>query len=201
MKCQDAAVLYGGTLTTPDLLEVVVGAEGAESVREFWGEKPLHRLSYQGAALAKLKGMTSKRAALLVAAIRLGRREVLEAPEIVRSPEAVYRLLQDMRDLQQEEMRVVLLNTRCQVMDVITVARGGAATCHVEMPGIFRAALVAGATSIILAHNHPSGDPSPSAEDFRVTKSAVDAGRLLGIKVVDHLVIAANGWQRAMEDS
>lgn len=201
MKCADAAVLYGGTLTTPDLLEVVVGAEGAKSVREFWGEKPLHLLSYQGAALAELKGMTRKRAALLVAAIRLGRREVLEPPEFVRSPEAAYRLLQDMRDLQQEEMRVILLNARCYVMDIITAARGGTSTCSVEMSSVLRPAVIAGAASVILAHNHPSGDPSPSADDFRFTKSAVEAGRLLGIKVFDHIVIAANGWQRAMEDS
>lgn len=200
MMCKDDAILYGITNSTAELLEAIVGTRAARSVLEWSGDRPLRELVNHGDELATLPGMTKRRAALLVAAVRLGRREMVTPRPACGSADAVYNLLQDMRDLQHEEARVVLLDTRCKVIEIITVARGGLASCIIEPQSVFRAAIKAGAASVILVHNHPSGDPTPSEADYNFTNAIMAAGKLLQIPVVDHVVIAAGGYARAVRN-
>jgi DNA repair protein RadC len=109
---------------------------------------------------------------------------------IVRSAEDVAALLApEMEMLTQEQLRVILLDTRNRVLDVLTIYQGNVNSTIVRMAEVFREAIVVCAPNVILAHNHPSGDPSPSPEDASLTKQAVEAGRLLGIEVLDHIVI------------
>ena len=95
----------------------------------------------------------------------------------------------EMELLTQEQLRVVLLDTRNRVLDVLMVYQGNVNSTIVQMAEVFREAIIACAPNIVLAHNHPSGDPSPSPEDVALTKQAVEAGHLLGIEVLDHIVI------------
>ncbi len=89
-------------------------------------------------------------------------------------------------------MRIILLNTRNDVMRITELYRGSLNTSVVRVGEIFREAIQANAAGIILVHNHPSGDPSPSPEDIAVTRAVIDAGQLLDIEVIDHLVIGGN---------
>ncbi|MDZ4278816.1 MAG: DNA repair protein RadC, partial [Dehalococcoidia bacterium] len=146
------------------------------------------------AELCAERGLGEAKAAQVQAALELGKRLVATQPEerpVVRGPVDVANLLQgEMGLLDQEHLRVVLLNTRNQVLAVPEVYRGSVHTAVVRIGELFRDALRQNAPAIIIVHNHPSGDPAPSAEDVSMTKQAIEAGRLLDIDVLDHIVLA-----------
>jgi DNA repair protein RadC len=96
--------------------------------------------------------------------------------------------------LEQEHLRVVLLNTKNHVLGMPTVYRGSLNTSVIRTAEVFRDAVKENCASIIVVHNHPSGDPTPSPEDVRVTRDLVAAGKLLDIEVLDHLVIGRNRY-------
>lgn len=148
--------------------------------------------------LMRVEGLGVAKAAQLVAAFELGRRiEADPGKERLRisSPDDVARVfIPLMRDLQQEEFRVVFLNTASVVIDVHTISTGGLATSIVEPRAVFRHAVLANAGGIICVHNHPSGNPEPSAQDISITKRLVEAGTLMGIPVHDHVIIAGSRY-------
>lgn len=112
---------------------------------------------------------------------------------MIQSPnEAAALLLYDMGALEQEHLRVMLLDTRNRLIRTAEVYRGSLSSSVMRVGEVFRDAVRANAASIIVAHNHPSGDPTPSPEDVSVTKAIVEAGRLLDIEVLDHIVIGMN---------
>lgn len=142
-------------------------------------------------------GVGPTKAVELKAAFELGRRLVSLNPgdrPQVRSPEDVFNLLHaEMGSLAQEHLRVVLLNTKNHVVGVQDVYRGSLNTSLVRIGEVFREPIRHNCAAIILVHNHPSGDPTPSPEDVRLTQQVAEAGDLLDIEVLDHLVI---GQQR-----
>ncbi len=146
----------------------------------------------------RVKGLGPAKAAQLMAALEIGRRLARatpdERPKVTSPEDAATLLMPDMAHLEQEVMRVILLDTRNHVMGITTVYRGSLNTAVVRVGELFRDAVRTNAAAIIVAHNHPSGDPTPSPEDVRVTRDLVAAGRLLDIKVLDHLVIGHNRW-------
>jgi len=109
--------------------------------------------------------------------------------ERVRSPDDVARLCTDMTDLAQETFQALTLNTKNTLMNrhLVTVGLADASLVHARE--VFRPAIVDNAACIVLVHNHPSGDPTPSAEDIRITKQIIAAGRIVGIAVQDHVII------------
>ncbi len=109
----------------------------------------------------------------------------------VRCPQDVFDLLApEMEALPQEQLRVVLLNTRNRVLDVVTVYQGSVnAAAVARMAELFRDAVIANAPNVILAHNHPSGDPSASPDDVKLTKDAAQAAEILSIDLLDHVII------------
>ncbi len=139
-------------------------------------------------------GLGPAKAAQLVAAIELGRRAERASPREIRrlgSPEDVAGFLGDeMRYLAQEEVRVVLINARNAVLSQHSIYRGSVTTAQVRVAELFKPAVREDAVAIVLAHNHPSGDPTPSSEDVHLTKSVIAAGEALGIEVLDHVIIA-----------
>jgi DNA repair protein RadC len=141
--------------------------------------------------------MGTAKSAQVKAALELGRRMLLAAPEDrleVRSPGDVARILMaEMSHLEQEQFRVVLLDTRNRVVAFETVYQGSLNTSYIRTAEVFRSAVKRNCNALIAAHNHPSGDPTPSPEDVAVTRQLVAAGRLLSIELLDHLVI---GQQR-----
>jgi len=149
-------------------------------------------------ALQEVKGISDAKAVTIKAALELGRRLLLaETGERlqVRSPGDVASLLQlQMSLLEREELRVVLLDTKNYMVGVRTVYKGSLNTSVIRTAEVFRDAVKENCAAIIVAHNHPSGDPTPSPEDVRVTSELVDAGKLLDIEVLDHLVIGRNRY-------
>ena len=113
----------------------------------------------------------------------------------INSPQDVFNLLgPEMGALAQEQLRVLLLNTRNQVMGQRIVYQGNVNSSIVRPAEVLRAAVIDSAPSIIIAHNHPSQDPTPSPEDVSITRDLVQGGKLLGIDLLDHVVIGGDRW-------
>jgi DNA repair protein RadC len=143
-------------------------------------------------------GVGPARAAQLAAAFELGRRAVLDWPSgrwTIRGPrDLATRLTAELGHLSREELRVVLLDTRNGVLGMPSIYRGNVSTALVRIAELFRDAVRLHAARLILVHNHPSGDPTPSPDDLHMTAEAVAAGRLLDIAVLDHLVVGHGSW-------
>jgi DNA repair protein RadC len=188
------------SLSNAELLAILlrVGVKGENAVQvgqrllqHFGGLAGLHRADFQ--ELFAEHGLGLAKAAQIKAAIELGNRLQLEAPEerpAVHSPADAAALVQyEMSALEQEEMRVILLDTRNRVLKIKQVYKGSANSSQVRVNELFKDAIRANAVSIIVIHNHPSGDPTPSPDDVAVTRAMTQAGKLLDIEVLDHLVI------------
>jgi DNA repair protein RadC len=111
--------------------------------------------------------------------------------ERVRMPKDVARVCSDIRQLAQETFHVLSLDSKNNLLDRHVVSIGLVDSSLVHPREVFRRAIETGAAALILVHNHPSGDVSPSAEDIRITKQLIEAGRIIDIKVLDHVVIGA----------
>ncbi|MEE9277903.1 MAG: DNA repair protein RadC [Dehalococcoidia bacterium] len=147
--------------------------------------------------LAEERGLGPASAAQVKAALELGRRLATLQPEErpkITGPEDVVSLVgAEMALLEQEELRVLLMNTKNQVQAISTVYRGSINAAQVRIGEILRDAVRRNCPALIAVHNHPSGDPTPSADDVRMTHDLVIAGELLDIEVLDHVVIGAAG--------
>jgi len=148
--------------------------------------------------LEALPGVGVAKAAQLTAAFELGRRLLADWPSgrwTIRSPgDVADRLILQMGRLEREELRIVLLNTKNVVLRVGTVYQGNVSSSLVRVGELFRDAVRLNATGVILVHNHPSGDPTPSPDDLHLTAEALAAGRLLDIEVLDHLIVGHDAW-------
>lgn len=187
-------------LKTAELLAILlrVGVEGENSVQ--MGERILQELGGLSgiqktgfAEMCNIHGLGPAKAAQLKAAIELGRRLNLENRELVgaiNSPDDAAELVRyEMQGLVQEQLWVILLDTRNRKIFIEKVYVGSLNSSMVRIAELFRGAIQRSAASVILVHNHPSGDPTPSTEDAVLTRMAVQAGKLLDIEVLDHLVI------------
>jgi len=193
-----------GVLSNAELLAILlrVGVAGENAVRvaerllaQLNGLSGLHRAGF--AELKSHKGIGPAKAAQLQAAIELGRRIAGSTPEerpSISSPaDAANLLMYQMAELDQEYLYVILLDTRNRVLGrPLEVYHGSLNTSLIRVGELFREAIKVNAAALIVAHNHPSGDPSPSPEDVAVTRAVVEAGKLLDIDVLDHLVIGRN---------
>jgi len=137
--------------------------------------------------------MINQVAALVEVMRRLQARAPSERP-IIRSAQDAAEVVDDMRNLDQEHVRVILLDSRDKVMDIVTVYMGTLNTSLIRTTEIFREAILRNSAGIILAHNHPSGNPQPSPEDVQMSRGLSAAGRLLDIPLRDHLIIGRDGW-------
>jgi DNA repair protein RadC len=146
----------------------------------------------------RVAGLAGPAAARLGVALEIGRRVARRpaaGPWLVRTPgDAAEPLVDVMGSLEREELRVLLLDTKNVVVAERTVYRGNLAGSSVRVGEVYRDAVRRCAAAIVVAHNHPSGDPSPSGEDLRITAELADAGRLLDIELLDHLVIGRGRW-------
>ena len=144
--------------------------------------------------LRKIRGIGKAKAMHLVAAFQLGRRLANErlTRQKLDSPELVYELLEaEMRALHKESLRVLLLDTRYHLIGTEQVSLGSVNESIAHPRDVFRPAVVASAYAVIVVHNHPSGDPSPSQSDHSLTRRLVEAAELLQIKLLDHVIIGA----------
>jgi len=187
-------------LSNAELLAILlrVGTPGENAVQmaqrilqNLGGLTGIHRSPYED--VCNQRGIGPAKAAQIKAAIELGRRLTREAPEerpAIHSPSDASDLLQyEMGVLEQEELRVILLDTRNRIEDIVTMYRGSINSSQVRVGELFKSAIRRNAAAIIVVHNHPSGDPTPSPDDVALTRAIVQAGKLLDIDVLDHLVI------------
>ena len=187
-------------LSTAELLAILlrVGVPGENAVQvgqrllqSLGGLAGLQRASYE--EVCSQHGVGPAKASQIKAAIELGRRLVVEAPQerpAIHSPADAAALLQyEMSALEQEELRVILLDTRNRVMDISSVYRGSLNSSQVRVGELFKTPIRRNAAALIVVHNHPSGDPAPSPDDIAITRAIVQAGKLLDVEVLDHLVI------------
>jgi DNA repair protein RadC len=144
--------------------------------------------------LAAVRGVGPQRAVRVLAALELGVRLAVEVPEerpTIHSPtDAAALVLPEMSALEQEHLRVILLDTRNRVLEIAGVYQGSLNSAQVRIGEIFRPAIRRNAAALIVTHNHPSGDPTPSPDDVTVTRAIVQAGKLLDIQALDHLIVA-----------
>lgn len=194
-----------GSLSNAELVAIILrmGGRGENVIRmaerllsQFGGLPGLAQAGFD--ELCQVHGIGTAKAAQIKAALELGRRLMATAPHErpqVRSPADVANLVMlEMGLLEQEHLRAVLLDTKNVVLRIANVYAGNLNTAVVRVGEVFREAIRANCASIIVVHNHPSGDPTPSPEDVRVTEQLVEAGRLLDIEVLDHLVIGRNRY-------
>lgn len=192
-------------LSTAELLAIIfrVGAEG-ENVLALANRLLAKYGGLGGLARAPIAELQTEhglgggaKIITLKAAFELGRRLAIASPadriQIRSADDAANLLLGEMGALEQEQMRVILLDTRNHVIEIKMVYQGTLNAAHIRVAELFREAVRRSAAAIIVAHNHPSGDPSPSPEDVSITRAIIEAGKLLDIDVLDHLII---GQQR-----
>lgn len=187
-------------LSDAELLAIILrsGARGinvidmaTELVRSYRGLNGLAHATCTD--LQQHRGMGETKATQILATIELGRRVITADPGHrirVSSPGEVANLLMaELAYAEQEHVKVVLIDTRNYVLATPTVYQGSLNSAHVRIGELFKEAIRRNAAAIIVAHNHPSGDPNPSPDDVTLTRRMVEAGRLLNIDVLDHLII------------
>jgi DNA repair protein RadC len=193
-------------LTTVELLAILLGTgTGGRTALDLAadllevGAGSLRRVAMRPRAeLLQIEGIGAGKGGRLLAAFEVGARlagEDRPAAPRIREPEDVARLFQPrLRDLQVEEFHLLALDSQSQVLRQVLVTRGLLNSSLVHPREVFRAAIAEAAAGIIVVHNHPSGDPTPSAEDRTVTRQLAEAGRLLDLPLYDHVVIAGDRY-------
>lgn len=152
--------------------------------------------------LSRIKGLGKAKGGILVAAFELARRGLqkgLGVQPVIRSPTDVLPLLADIKDQRREHFLCLYLNARNQVIHREIVSIGSLSSAIVYPREVFQPAVLQSAASVVLAHNHPSGDVSPSHDDIILTRRLVQAGKIMGIDVLDHMIIGANDFLSLQE--
>lgn len=193
-------------LSDAELLAILIGTgSGSKSAVDLGREllagvdgdlNRLSKLSVQ--QLCQVKGIGTSKAVSVLAAIELGRRRKQVAPEestVMKNGFHVYQLLRPyFTDLLHEEFYIVLLKRNNEVLSIKQLSVGGTAGTIVDAKIVFRNAMESGASGIILAHNHPSGNKQPSSEDIHLTKKLRSFGEMIDMPILDHLIVADNGY-------
>jgi DNA repair protein RadC len=199
------AALGPEALSSAELIAILlhVGVTGESAVQvgqrllnKFKGLKGLHRAPFT--ELTDQHGLGEAKASQIKAAIELGRRLTLGSPDerpSINSPADAASLVQyEMSALEQEHLRVMLLDRRNRVIETVEIYKGSVNSSQVRVGELFKEAIRKNASAMIVIHNHPSGDPAPSPDDVAVTRAIVQAGKLLDVDVLDHLVIGHGRW-------
>jgi DNA repair protein RadC len=187
-------------LSAQELLALVIGRGipkksvmniAQELLSEFGSVKAISQATIE--ELSKIKGIGFAKAAQIKACFELGKRQDLE-PELkdfnVKDPQSVVKAIRaSIKDKAKEHFKLILLNPRNKIIGISTVSVGTLNTSLAHPREIFKEAIIHNAMSVVLAHNHPSGDPEPSEDDLTITKRLTEAGKILGIEVIDHIII------------
>lgn len=197
-------LMYAGaeSLSTSELLALIIrtgnsnksAVQLAEDVLAYSAKELGSLREADVQELTEIDGIGSTKACSIVASLELARRllgrESDESRISMKNPESVANLLmEDMRGLKQEHLVALLLNAKCEIESRITVSIGELTSTVVHPREVFRPAIRKGSAGIILAHNHPSGDPTPSQDDIQSTKRIMEVSKLVGIRLLDHLII------------
>lgn len=204
---REKLMLHGkGTLSQAELLAILISTgtksksaiDLAREILKKCGDDINHLAKMSVKELVKVDGIGKAKAISIVAAIELGgRRQIAEVKQkkSIGHSKDIYELFKPkLADLMHEEFWVLLLNQGLKIIGERQVSEGGMASTAVDARKIFRLAIDEGAASIALAHNHPSGSLKPSNEDILLTNRLKEAGKLLDVKVIDHVIVAETGF-------
>jgi DNA repair protein RadC len=192
-------------LSAQELLALVIGrgipkksvmSIAQELLTRFGNVKAISQATIE--ELSQIKGIGLAKATQIKACFELGRREDLE-PELkdfdIKDPEAVVKAIRSsIKDKAKEHFKLILLNPRNKIIGISTISIGTLNASLVHPREVFKDAITHSAASVVLAHNHPSGDPEPSEDDITITKRLIEAGKILGVEVIDHIIISKNGF-------
>jgi len=188
-------------LTEVELLALVIGSgtRGVNAInlaKKILLKFPLKRLANaQVSDLIKIKGLGRVRAGKILASLEVGRRVWEELPaKILLTPESVIREVDEIRLKSREYLIALYLNARHELVKKHTISIGSLNQNVVEPKDVFGQALTLPSPFIILVHNHPSGDPSPSKDDKTFTKTLLKAGKLLGVEIIDHIIVSPKNY-------
>jgi len=177
------------------------GNDPLTMARHLLEEFGFEELSKVDAFRLEQAGLSTKAAIALRAAFHFAERMQMrrlsqpeERPTINSPADAAALVAFEMSALEQEHLRVILLNSRNQVLDIVEIYKGSVNSSQVHVGELFKPAIRRNATALIAVHNHPSGDPTPSPDDVTVTRALVQAGKLLDLDVLDHMVIGQGRW-------
>jgi DNA repair protein RadC len=198
------------SLSNSELLSAILGfGSGNEGVMDLsnriMANYSLEKLSRAGVSeLKKIFGISDAKACRIIAAMEIGRRAACEMSaegRVVESPADLARVLVPrMRNLRKEFLRGIYLDSKRRIIGNEIISVGGLNTNSTHPREVFGPALRESAAALVLVHNHPSGDPAPSKDDLKVTRKLSEAGRLVGIELLDHLIIGKNGYVSLMEE-
>ncbi len=198
------------SLSNAELLALIIGTGTRKDTAIGLAQRLLTKieglrglLDYSMEELMEVEGIGLAKAAQLKAVAELVMRIPggVEEETVIKSPqEASKALMPRLRYLKQENFSIVLLNTKNRIIAIETVTTGGLNSSIVHPREVFNRAIRRSSAAIILAHNHPSGDPSPSQEDIRVTRRLMDVGQMVGINVLDHIIIGDGNYMSLKEE-
>lgn len=186
-------------MTTFELWSTLIGSKYAERIQNI----PLNELGKMSLAELEKLGLTRTKARAVVVTFEVGRRRQLEPINRVQvkcSRDAYNHIGPGLADLAHEEFWILLLNKRNEITTIRQVSKGGVSATVVDAKVLFRLAIEAGASSVILVHNHPSGNLTPSRSDIDLTKKLVKAGEALDITVLDHLIVSELGYRSLADE-
>ena len=198
-------------LTEAELLGILIGKGTTRKTAIDLARELLDRyeslenlFSRSPSELMKINGIGPAKAATLSAAFQLVRRiqskTSKDQPSFKRAKDVANLYLPLMKDLRKEVFRVLLLSRSNRLIKEVTISEGTLDASIVHPRDVFREALLESAAGVILLHNHPSGNPNPSEEDIRITKQLVEAGRVMGIKVYDHIILAGEDYRSLADE-
>ena len=185
------ALLIGRGIAHRSVLDIA-----QELISKFGSIKAISEATIE--ELSQIKGIGTAKAAQLKACFELGKRQELETEYEfddydIKNPQTVVKaIFARIKDKAKEHFKLIILNTRNKITAISDVSTGTLNASLVHPREVFKDAIRKSASSVILVHNHPSGDPEPSEEDLKITRRLVEAGRILGIEVLDHIIIGKN---------
>ena len=169
---------------------------GSKLLNDFGGFKGLHRADLS--SLMEVKGVGLAKAARIKAAVEVGHRlskERDDEPVLIKTPEDIYEVVGfEMKSLSQEELWLLMLNSRNRFLGKVKLYKGSQDATTVRVGEIFKEAVRKNVYAIALVHNHPSGNPTESPEDVNMTRAVIEAGRILDIRLLDHLIVAGDNF-------
>ncbi len=193
-------------LSNAELIAILIGSGNreksavqlAQEILDGAGNNLIELSKMNVKELMRFRGMGPAKAVSVIAALELGKRRLsekaIEKP-VVNSSKKVYDyLLPDLSDSYYEQFFVLLLDNKNQIINKIQIGTGGMSNVSVDAKRIFKEAILHNASGIILAHNHPSNNTKPSPQDEQITKNIVNAGKVLNIRVLDHIIIGNDNY-------
>lgn len=203
---------YGAeALSAQELLALVIGrgipkksvmSIAQELLSRFGNIKAISEAAIED--LSQIRGIGFAKAAQIKACFELGKRQDLD-PELIdydiRNPHNVVRAIRaSIKDKAKEHFKLIILNPRNKIIAISTISIGTLNASLVHPREVFKEAIRHNAASVVLVHNHPSGDSDPSEEDIKITERLIEAGKILGIELLDHIIITKNGFKSLAEE-